>query len=48
MASVLAAAQGQQRPNIRDVLETLQQRHEVKQVVVCVVTDPALNGNGVV
>lgn len=48
MASVLAAAQSQQRPNIRDVLETFQQRHKVKQVVVCVVTDPALDGNGVV
>ena len=48
MPAILAAAQCKQCPDIRDVLKTLQQGHEVKQVVVGVIADPALDGDGIV
>lgn len=46
--SVLSAPQGQQRTNVRDVLQPLEEGHQVHQVAVRRVANPALYGYGIV
>ena len=42
MLPVLPSAKGQQRPDIRHVLQTFQEGYQIHQVAVCGVADPAL------
>ena len=46
--SVLSAPQGQQRTNVRNVLQALEEGHQVHQVTVRRVANPALYGYGIV
>lgn len=45
---VLPSPQCKQRPDIRDILQPFQQGHQVQEIVIRRVADPALYGNGVV
>lgn len=44
----LSLPQCQQCSHIRDILHTLEQRNQMQQIVVCRITDPAFDRNGVV
>lgn len=45
---VFSSAQCEQGPHIMHILQPLQQRHQMHQVIVCGITDPSLNRYGVV
>ena len=46
--AVLATPQGQQRPDVRDVLDPFEEGDEVQEIVVRWVADPALYRYGIV